>query len=78
MVFMGSVMDDLCRAMKTSGKSRYRLWKETGIDQSHLAKLLSGKAGLSVENMQRLAAALDLEIIIRPVKRRKSSKAKGP
>lgn len=67
---MSNVLDDLCKAMKASGKTRYRLWKETGIDQSHLAKLLSGEAGLSVENLEKLAAALGLEIIIRPAKRK--------
>lgn len=67
---MGNVMNDLRKAMKASGKTRYRLWQETGIDQSHLAKLLSGEAGLSFENMERLAEALELEIITRPAKRK--------
>lgn len=66
---MSNVMDDLRKAMKASGKTRYRLWKETGIDQSHLAKLLSGEAGLSFENMELLAEALELEIITRPTTR---------
>ncbi|QOV89364.1 helix-turn-helix domain-containing protein [Humisphaera borealis] len=66
---MGNVLDDLRKAMKASEKTRYRLWKETGIDQSHLAKLLNGEAGLSFENMERLAEALGLEIITRPAKR---------
>ena len=61
--------------MKASGKTRYRLWKETGIDQSHLFKLWNGEAGLSVENLERLAEALGLEIITRPAKR-KMAKAK--
>lgn len=72
---MGNAMEDLRKAMKASEKTRYRLWQETGIDQSHLAKFLSGEAGLSFENMERLAAALGLEIITRPAKR-KAGKAK--
>jgi transcriptional regulator with XRE-family HTH domain len=71
MLAMGDVMKRLRNAMKTSGKTRYQLWKETGIDQSHLAKLLHGEVGLSVENLERLAAALDLEIVIRPAKRKR-------
>lgn len=67
---MGNVLKELRRAMKTSDKTRYRLWKETAIDQSHLFKLWNGEAGLSVENLERLAKALDLEIIIRPRRRR--------
>ncbi|MGQ9649524.1 MAG: helix-turn-helix domain-containing protein [Phycisphaerae bacterium] len=67
---MGNVLDEIRKAMKASGKTRYRLWKETGIDQSHLFKLWNGKAGLSVENLEHLAEALELEIIIRPAKRK--------
>ncbi len=54
--------------MKASDKTRYSLWKETGIDQSHLFKLWNGKAGLSVENLEKLADALGMEVIIRPAK----------
>ena len=57
---------------KASGKTRYRLWKETGIDQSHLAKLQKGEAGLSVENLECLAEALGVEIVIRPAKQENS------
>lgn len=73
---MGNVLDQIRKAMKASEKTRYSLWKETGIDQSHLFKLWNGEAGLSVENLERLADALGLEIIIRPTKR-KAGKAKG-
>ena len=65
---MGNLLDEIRKAMKASGKTRYRLSKETGIDQSHLFKLWNGEAGLSVENLERLAEALGLEIIIRPAK----------
>lgn len=65
---MGDVLNQIRKAMKASGKTRYRLWKETGIDQSHLFKLWNGEAGLSVENLEKLAGALGLEIIIRPAK----------
>ena len=72
---MGKVLDEIRKAMKASGKTRYSLWKETGIDQSHLFKLWNGEAGLSVENLEKLAEALGLEITIRPAKR-KTAKAK--
>lgn len=72
---MGNLMDEIRKAMKASEKTRYRLWKETGIDQSHLFKLWNGEAGLSVQNLERLAEALELEIIIRPAKAR-AGKAK--
>jgi hypothetical protein len=67
---MGNVMTELRKAIRASDKTRYRLWKETGIEQSHLSKLLGGEAGLSFGNMERLAGALGLEIVIRPAKRK--------
>lgn len=73
---MANVLDEIRKSMKASEKTRYRLWKETGIDQSHLFKLWNGEAGLSVDNLEKLAAALGLEIIVRPV-RRNAGKAKG-
>jgi hypothetical protein len=75
MLSMANVLDDLRKAIKASDKSRYRLWLETGIGQSHLSRLMKHEAGLSVENLQTLADALGLEIIIRP--KRKAATRKG-
>lgn len=67
---MNVIYKQLRRAMKSSGKTRYRLWKETGIDQTHLGKILTGKAGLSIESLERLAHALDCELVLRPRNRK--------
>jgi transcriptional regulator with XRE-family HTH domain len=64
--WMSQIFDTIRRAIEASGKTRYRLSKETGIDQAQLSRLMSGKEGVSVENLERLADALGLEIIIRP------------
>jgi transcriptional regulator with XRE-family HTH domain len=69
------ILDQIRKAIEASDKTRYRLWKETGIDQAQLSRLMSGDSGLSYENLERLADSLGLEIIIRPAKR-KSGKAK--
>jgi transcriptional regulator with XRE-family HTH domain len=69
-----SLFDDFREAIAASDKSRYRLWKETGIGQSQLSRLMSGDEGLSVENLEKLAEAMGLEIILRP---KKARKAKG-
>ncbi|OHB66230.1 MAG: hypothetical protein A2Y76_14010 [Planctomycetes bacterium RBG_13_60_9] len=63
---MSQVFDTIRKAIEAGGKTRYRLSKETGIDQAQLSRLMSGKEGVSVENLERLADALGLEIIIRP------------
>lgn len=71
---MSRILKAIRKAMGTSSKTRYRLWKDTGIDQAHLSRLLTGKVGLSLENLERLADALDLEIIVRRRKARRQSK----
>ena len=72
---MSKIFNEIRNAIKASDKTRYRLWKETGIKQSQLSRLMSGQSGVSVENLERLADALRLEIIIRPAKA-KASKTK--
>ncbi len=72
---MSKVFDEIRKAIKASDKTRYQLWKETGIKQSQLSRLMSGESGVSVENLERLADALGLEIILRPAKA-KASKTK--
>ena len=68
---MSRVYDALRRAIRTGKKSRYRLWKETGISQGHLSEFMAGKKGLSVESAERLATCLGLVFTVRRVKRRK-------
>ncbi len=63
---MSQTFDTIRKAIEASDKTRYRLSKETGIDQAQLSRLMSGKEGVSVENLERLAEALGLEIVIRP------------
>jgi DNA-binding Xre family transcriptional regulator len=62
---MSKVLDEIRKAIEASNETRYQLWKETGIKQSQLSRLMSGQSGVSVKNLERLAEALGLEIIIR-------------
>jgi len=59
------MLDEIRRATKSGPKTRYRLSKETGIPESQLSRLMTGEKGLSFDSLDRLAEALDLEIIIR-------------
>lgn len=68
---MGNVLDEIRAAILKSGKTRYRISKETGVGQPHLSRLMTGEAGLSIEALERLADYLGLEIIIRPKRQRK-------
>ena len=63
---MSRILDTIRRAIEVGNKTRYKLSQETGIDQAQLSRLMAGKEGVSVENLERLAEALGLQIIIRP------------
>jgi len=54
--------DQVRQSVKTCGLTRYRIWKETGIDQSTLARFAAGRAGLSMRGLDKLADLLDLNI----------------
>lgn len=63
---MATVLETLRRAVEQSDETRYRIAKESGINASQLARLVSGERGLSLETAERLAEYLGLEITVRP------------
>ena len=71
MLTMVPLLKDIRRAVEASGKTRYRIAKDSGIAESQLSRLKSGEQGLSIESLEQLAACLGLEITIRPKQRRK-------
>jgi len=71
---MTEVLDEIRRAIKQSGTSRYAISKATGISQAQLSRIMSGQSGLSIASLERLTDHLKLEIVIRPKRRKKGSK----
>ena len=69
-----SITDQLRQAMEDSGRSRYSLAKETGIDGSTLHRFYYEQGGLSADGIDRLAETLGLEL--QP--KRKPTKRKTP
>jgi transcriptional regulator with XRE-family HTH domain len=57
----------LAAAIAAQEKSRYRLAQETGISQGTLSELMSGTRALSLDNAERLAAAMGLEFRLVPI-----------
>lgn len=55
-------MDKLADAIKKSDKSRYQIYKDTGIDQSVLHKIVNG-GGCSVQTLEILCEYLELELV---------------
>jgi ribosome-binding protein aMBF1 (putative translation factor) len=62
--------DQIRRAINESGVSRYRLWKETGIDQATLSRFMAGKAGMTLKSLDVLADALRLRVVAGRSKRK--------
>lgn len=54
--------DQLRQAIDDSGLTRYEIAKQTGIDESALAKFYNGHRGLSMEALNALGACLQLTI----------------
>ena len=56
--------DQLRQAIDASGLTRYRIAKDTCIDESALAKFYHGQRGLSQDNLDRLFEYLGLRIVM--------------
>lgn len=52
-------MDTIRQAIEGSGKSRYRIWKDTGVDQAVLCKIMAGGT-CSMETADTLCEYLGL------------------
>jgi len=68
---MSELLSELKRAMAESGKTRYRLAKESGVAESALCRLVSGERGLSVEAAEKLADAMGLRVVLQPKEKTK-------
>jgi transcriptional regulator with XRE-family HTH domain len=56
--------DQLRQAIDDSGLTRYEIAKQTGIDESALAKFYNGHRGLSMEALNALGEYLQLKITL--------------
>ncbi len=56
--------DQLRQAIDDSGQTRYRISKETGINESALCQFYNGNRGLSMESMNALGEYLGLRIVM--------------
>lgn len=64
------ISDQLREAIERSGKSRYRISIETGIQQSTLSRFIQQGTGLSLENIDRLCEYLGAELKFKNAKRK--------
>ena len=59
-----TMTDQLRQAIDESGLTRYRISKDTGIDESTLAKFYNRRRGLSQESIDRLWEYLGLRVVV--------------
>ncbi len=63
--------EQIKQAIDGCGKTRYQIWKETGIAQSTLSEFMAGGRGMSMANLDLLAECLGLQITVKkPIKRK--------
>lgn len=63
---MASLLNSIRQAVEKSGKTRYRIAKESGVSAGQLSRLVNGQRGMTVETIERLADYLELRITIEP------------
>jgi transcriptional regulator with XRE-family HTH domain len=55
--------DDLRRAIRRSGKSRYRIAEETGVSAAVLCHFMQGKRGMLLPSIDKLYVNLKLRLV---------------
>ena len=58
------VSNQVRQLIETCGMTRYEIAKRTGIDQSALARFMSGERGLSSKALDTLGELFDLEVVM--------------
>jgi hypothetical protein len=56
-----TIIESIARAIQKCGKTRYRIHKDTGIDQAVLCRIVNG-GRCNLETAERLCEYLDLEL----------------
>jgi len=56
------IMKNIVKAMEQSGKTRYKIWQDTGISQTILHRIVNGGTA-SVETLDILCKYLGLELV---------------
>jgi ribosome-binding protein aMBF1 (putative translation factor) len=62
--------DQIRQAIEDSGVSRYRIAKQTGIEQSVLSRFMHGRMGFTLETLDALADYLQFDLTSKGPKQR--------
>jgi transcriptional regulator with XRE-family HTH domain len=55
--------EEIRDAINASGKTHYKICQEIGLVQSAMSKFMTGRAGLSLAVIDRIAEVLDLHVV---------------
>ena len=69
-----SFSDELRNAIESAELSRYQLSQMAGIDAATLSRFVNGKGGMSIDGLDKIAAALGLHVAIEQPKRQAKGK----
>lgn len=56
------------------GTTRYQLCKSAGVSQAVISRFMAGTRGLGIDVVERLAEALDMEVVLRPKKTKRKDR----
>ena len=65
-----TLTDEIRAAIDDSGRSRYSLCRQIGLDPAVMSRFMSRQRGLSLNTLDKLAKALDLHITTSKLRRR--------
>ena len=69
-----TISDEIRRAIKNCGASRYRISKATGVSEGMLSRFISRETDMSLRTLNRIAPIIGVRVI---VKRPKKAASKG-
>jgi len=64
------ILERIAKAIAESGKTRYQIYRDTGIDQTVLFRIVHGQGGCEIETADKLCKYLGLELKPRQKKAR--------
>ena len=70
-LLMATILEQLAKAIESSDVTRYRISKDTGINQSVLVRIVKGTGGCSLETLDILCGYLGLELTCRKSARKR-------
>lgn len=71
---LSSLGDQIRAAIDASGLTRYRICKETGIEEASMSRFMLRKGGMTLAALERVAELLQLEVTMHGPKKSRKGK----